>query len=302
MEENQFMTAYSISEVSKKIDIPSGTIRQWEKDLDGLLIIPRSKQGSRFFTDYEIGLLEKIKQMRDKNLGMDMIRDLFEKHLTQDSEVYSEPIETSYPFLPELKDHPKESSVSVNNFEENIIEFFDAMENYRETLLKDVKEEIRNGIQNELLVEVKKEISNGSLQTIKRLSDSIYKSTEKTNTGMVELTKSIEKTSEHNSEVFKAFSNTIKDASETASEELKEFVQRVSDTTELTNQEINSLVEAINKERRYYIETIKRDREQLKMEIKQREDIFQDLVQSFRKASAAEESEENEKKWWAFWK
>ena len=43
MKDNQILRAYSIKEVSRKINVPAGTIRQWEKDLNGVLAIPRSK-------------------------------------------------------------------------------------------------------------------------------------------------------------------------------------------------------------------------------------------------------------------
>ena len=81
MNNSQILRAYSINEVSKKINIPTGTIRQWEKDLEGLLIIPRTKQGARYYTENEITLLNKIKEMREQNISKGMIRSLLEKHM-----------------------------------------------------------------------------------------------------------------------------------------------------------------------------------------------------------------------------
>ena len=95
MTDTQFMKAYTIKEVSKKINVPSGTIRQWEKDLGGLLIVPRTKQGARFYTDTEIELLMKIKHMRDKNLSKEMIRDLLHRHMDNESQSSSEPFTAS---------------------------------------------------------------------------------------------------------------------------------------------------------------------------------------------------------------
>ena len=61
MNNRQILRAYSINEVSKRINTPSGTIRQWEKDLEGLLVIPRTQQGARYYTDYENNIIHKIK-------------------------------------------------------------------------------------------------------------------------------------------------------------------------------------------------------------------------------------------------
>lgn len=111
MNNRQILRAYSIKEVSKMINTPTGTIRQWEKDLDGLLVIPRTQQGARYYTDQEINILKKIKEMRNQNISKGMIRNLLEKHLKDeagepDSESSSEILTT--PTLPskELAIHP----------------------------------------------------------------------------------------------------------------------------------------------------------------------------------------------------
>ncbi len=69
MNNNKIVRAYSIKEVSQKLNIPTGTIRQWEKDLSGILDIPRTQQGARYYTGYrEIKTLAKIKEMREQNI------------------------------------------------------------------------------------------------------------------------------------------------------------------------------------------------------------------------------------------
>lgn len=153
MTDTQFMKAYTIKEVSKKINVPSGTIRQWEKDLSGLLIIPRTKQGARFYTDMEIELLLKIKQMRDKNLSKEMIRDLLQMHMQSspgtEMDDFSDPmtlqLDSNFPAVPN-------QNVQENQYDA----FMAAMEEYKFTLISEVKAEIRNGIRKEVLEEVKK--------------------------------------------------------------------------------------------------------------------------------------------------
>jgi DNA-binding transcriptional MerR regulator len=72
--QEQFLKSYTIKDVVKMIDVPKGTIYQWEKDLE--LHIPRREDNSRYYTEFEIDLLLKIKNMRDKNLSIPLIKDL----------------------------------------------------------------------------------------------------------------------------------------------------------------------------------------------------------------------------------
>lgn len=73
-ENRQFMKAYTVTEVSKEIDIPAGTIRQWEKSLEGALTIPRDDKGARYYTDFEIATLRNIKTLRERGLSFEAIR------------------------------------------------------------------------------------------------------------------------------------------------------------------------------------------------------------------------------------
>ncbi|MEH6990436.1 MerR family transcriptional regulator [Cytobacillus firmus] len=310
--DTQYMKAYTIKEVSKMLNVPPGTLRQWEKDLNGLLLIPRSKQGARFYTDHEIALLEKVKQMRDKNLSKEMIRELMQKHMDYTSETASPANETSLAGIePETALHKEQESVM------DAEQLMAIMENFRDSLLTDVRNEIRSGVRKEVLEEVKKEISKGSLHTVKSLSDSIYKSGEKTKAEIETLSARIEQTSEDTSEAFGTLSkrvaksskrtsdqihqltNKLTESSEASSEEFKTMIHYISSSAEVTSTEISSLIETLNTDREIYIETINKEREQYWHEVKQREDVFQDMIVSFRSAAAAQEPV---KKWWKFWK
>lgn len=238
--ESQFVRSYTIKEVSKKMNVPPGTLRQWEKDLSGLLIIPRTKQGARFYTDLEIILLEKIKQMRDKNLSKDIIRELIQKHLDHDfvaaSEGSSGPFATSLTLVPQAKEENE-----VHTQTANLDDFFAAMEVYKQNLLKDVKDEIRNGIRKEVLEDVKKEISKGSLHTVKSLTDSIYKSSEKTKEELKELSTTLSKTSEHTSESVRTLSHNLAKASKGTSEKINVLANRISASSEHTSETVRTL-------------------------------------------------------------
>ena len=56
-EKQAFMKAYTVKEVSKLLEIPPGTLRQWEKSLEDHLRIPRDERGERYYTDFEMNII-----------------------------------------------------------------------------------------------------------------------------------------------------------------------------------------------------------------------------------------------------
>jgi DNA-binding transcriptional MerR regulator len=71
-----FMRAYTVGEVSKILDVPPSTIRQWEKDLEGVLHVPRDDKGNRYYTDFQLQTLRTVKRLRDKGMSFELIRDI----------------------------------------------------------------------------------------------------------------------------------------------------------------------------------------------------------------------------------
>ncbi|WP_160721004.1 MerR family transcriptional regulator [Bacillus sp. USDA818B3_A] len=176
---------------------------------------------------------------------------------------------------------------------------FEVMENYKETFLSEVKNEIRSVVRKEVLDEVRKEISKGTFVTVKSISDSIYKSTEHTKAEIRGLSDSVEKASEETSDSLKQLSNKVTHASLETSEEIFSLSKQLSETSEelshyvdVTNNEITSLTEAIAEERELLIE----ERNHYRQEVTQREVAFQQMLTNFRDVAAGKE-----KKWWKFW-
>lgn len=305
MKTESFMLAYTIQEVSKRIEVPTGTIRQWEKDLKGILHIPRTKQGTRYYTEVEVHLLETIKQMRDKNLGKTMIRELIQKHLEHGSQATSESFGTSLAVIPE---NEVDATPTKNTMDKE--ELTEMMELFTQKLVTSMSQEMRTILRKEITEEVKKEISKGSLNTVKYLSDSLYKSSEKTKAEMRGFTNTVVKASERTSETLVTLSNRVANSSKVGSEQISLLSQQVDLAAESTNaelkemanylsvkgQEVNVLAETLHKDREFYLETINQEREAHRKEILQREKAFQDLVANFREAAAAKKS-----KGWKFW-
>lgn len=293
MKENQILRAYSIKEVSRRINVPAGTIRQWEKDLNGVLIIPRSKQGARFYTEVEIAILKRIKEMRDKNLSKEIIKDMLEKHLNQEKQPISEPTSETIETSPAVVEKPAEPRME---------DFLVAMDEYKDRLMKEMSSEMRNN-RHLMIEEVKKEISQGSIDTIKGLSKTIQRSNLKTNGELRKLSLNVSKASERTSETFGALTTSIarssegafesfsKRISEAAADGYRDLLADLSDSVTEAQQEIKSVTEAIYQDREQYFETMNNELEKYRNDIRQREEAFQQLVTSFRDAAPTKEIE-----------
>jgi DNA-binding transcriptional MerR regulator len=289
------MQAYTMKEAAKKINVPQGTIRQWEKELEGLLEIPRSKQGARIYTDAEINILIEIKEFQAKKINKDLLRSWFQTKYKPETLPVPVEEETSLEIISETKPILPIEETSI----ETTDDFFLAMNTYKQNFLHEVKEEIRSVVRKEVLEEVKKEISKGALLTVKSLSDSIYKSSSNTQEDIQELSNLVKKTADHTTDSMKYLSNSIASVSHETTEEIYNLSIQISETAEdlgkyvdVTNNEIHNLTEALAKDREYFIE----EREQYRHEIRQREAAFQSMLTGFRDAAAAKE-----RKWWKFW-
>ena len=69
--ENQ---ALSIAEISKKLKIPKHTLRFWEKEFVGTIVPLRTQGGQRRYTAGHVAVIEMIKKLRDRGLGLSQIK------------------------------------------------------------------------------------------------------------------------------------------------------------------------------------------------------------------------------------
>lgn len=289
------MKTKTLKEVSKKINIPQGTLRQWEKDFYPFLVIPRTKQGARIYSEMEIEQLLEIKQMAEEKFSKDMILETLQKKL--EPQAVNE-IESTVVSLEVISNTAAPAVIDENPLN-NADLFFEAMDAYKQNFLHEVKEEIRSVVRKEVLEEVKKEIKNGTYTTVKTLQDSIYKSTENTKSEIQELSESLDQVSERTIESLQYLSNNIANVSMETTEEIFTLSKQLSETTEelsnyvdVTNHEISNLTEAISKDREFFVE----ERDQYRHDLTQRELAFQQMLNSFRDVAVTKE-----KKWWKFW-
>jgi DNA-binding transcriptional MerR regulator len=324
MSNQKMMRAYSINEVSEQLNVPTGTIRQWEKDLQGLLIIPRTKQGARFYTDHEIALLDKIKEMRSQHLHKGMIRSLLEKFLNQTSEAASESFETNVPVVvPTSNQAPAVQEKPVEEFNLSIQAF-------KQELLTEIKKEITSS-KKEMIDEIKNELFTQSLHTVQEVSKSIQRSNDKrkgevqfitdtihqvseqTSEGFETLASALAKSSQGTSERFETLTTSLVKASEGSFEKLSKQLKESSKMTSTVNKHSfehvtrsvdevkDSLTEmalSLEKDQKQVLQTMNELKES-QFRIQEREEMFQQMVSGMREVAAAR----NEKKqWWMFWK
>ena len=305
MNNKQIVRAYSINEVSQKLNIPTGTIRQWEKDLSGLLAIPRTQQGARYYTEHEIKTLVKVKEMREQNVSKGMIRTLLEKHLNPPSELHSESLDLAIHSATVSNEASKKIQTS------NMDDFHAAIALFKQDLLQEFKNELFLN-KKELMDEIKNEFSTSSLQTIKELSKSIQRSNDKRKGEVLELSNTIMKASEQTSETLEILSNDLLKSSEESYEQLSKQIhttskiaerdsqkvfKKVAQTLNETKNEIRNVSRSFDNRQDYLMESIN-DLKQSQEEIRKREEIFQSMLASYREVAAAKN---NKKKWWKIW-
>ncbi len=88
---NQENHLFTISEVSRRLNIPKHTLRFWEKEFDGLFSPHRTKGGQRRFSHQHITLIEEIKRRKEKGMNLSEIKREFlnttEEGLGQDRQI-----------------------------------------------------------------------------------------------------------------------------------------------------------------------------------------------------------------------
>ncbi|MFC6604157.1 MerR family transcriptional regulator [Ectobacillus funiculus] len=78
-EQQQFMRSYTRKEVSEKTKVGMSTLIDWETVYGDVLVIPRNEKNERFYTDFEINILNNIKTMRKQKLAHGLIKEMIKK-------------------------------------------------------------------------------------------------------------------------------------------------------------------------------------------------------------------------------
>lgn len=122
---------FSITELADQLGVHFNTVRKWEKEFD--IVVPRSQNAnrSRYYTEKEIDIFTKIKELREENMSIDNIKRYLNRDLG-----FIEQEESAIAALP----LSEVSTIDIKNLIADIIV-------EREELLK---EEFKKQIQEEL--------------------------------------------------------------------------------------------------------------------------------------------------------
>ena len=66
--------AFTIQQLSLKLDIPKSTLRFWENELNGIIVPHRTRGGQRRYTIEHLSILKEIKQLRGSGISLAEIK------------------------------------------------------------------------------------------------------------------------------------------------------------------------------------------------------------------------------------
>ncbi len=315
------MNIYSIYEASQKLTTSPKTLKQWENKFKEILIIPRTKNGARFYTDKELSLLLEVKNLYKEKKNTTEVKKTLSMIL-QPKEVKAEKQVEQAEGIAELETavneiqviEPEELVKKIDRIAEDgtqLQALMSSLEAYKQDFLHEVKQEIRNGIKQEVLESITTEIQAGKSETIEKLSTAFSEHQEAAKEDIEQISELVHTSTQKTTEDYTAIKHNIKKlsdlskaerktyskqwtASTTSTKEIKSMVEHLSKS----NSEINKTVEQLHKNDRILMEALHTEREQMNKEIKDREKSFQELVQSFRQTAVAEPPK---KTWWKIW-
>ncbi|MEW4282107.1 MerR family transcriptional regulator [Priestia koreensis] len=276
------MQAYTMKEAAKKIKVPPRIIKQWEKDLEGLLLIPRTKQGARFYTDAELLFLKELKELYSKKYSKEEIQSYVrkakgikkEEQIEKCEEAYTEPpspsplvnidevdvdtILESAAAEEVMQEEPSCEVVSSLHEEEMVEQETKRVEASVPTDI--VQAELIQTVQNfkdvfeafhsfkeELIQEVRNEIRNEVRNEILGdVRNEITKGTEQTYEMMETVGSFIAESSERTADEMKGISKKLIRSQESNFEEMSYMLENISETTEQKTEVLQKTVNEIH--------------------------------------------------------
>ncbi|MFC0562285.1 MerR family transcriptional regulator [Halalkalibacter alkalisediminis] len=126
---------YTIKEVSKKLKVSVGKLKEWEESFSHALYVQRTKTGARLYSDFEIETLKKIKILKDHHINDDHVNFILDTNyeVERDDDIS----ETTSPEMVDML-------VSLqNDTTETIQQLNESFAQVKEEIILDLKEEIK---------------------------------------------------------------------------------------------------------------------------------------------------------------
>ncbi len=212
---------------------------------------------------------------------------------------------------------------------------FEVLNSFKDDLLKEMREGMRNEVREEIVGEVKKELEKSANQTyemvetvgavisessernakeVENMSKKIIRANEKALDEISSIMDEQSHTAEQSAEEMKLYMKDIVANADESSKEMqylldrfssnstvamnqvKFMVEKLSNSSSHTTEELRDLIDSMNEERVYYLKEMEKERKLHRQNVSEREEMFNDFVQTFRQTAAADMK--RKRKWW----
>ncbi|MDT2047126.1 hypothetical protein CHN50_01555 [Priestia aryabhattai] len=212
---------------------------------------------------------------------------------------------------------------------------FEVLNSFKDDLLKEMREGMRNEVREEIVGEVKKELEKSANQTyemvetvgavisessernakeVENMSKKIIRANEKALDEISSIMDEQSHTAEQSAEEMKLYMKDIVTNADESSKEMqylldrfssnstvamnqvKFMVEKLSNSSSHTTEELRDLIDSMNEERVYYLKEMEKERKLHRQNVSEREEMFNDFVQTFRQTAAADMK--RKRKWW----
>ena len=133
---------YIISDASKMLKVESHVLRYWEEELE--IKIPRNEMGHRYYTEENIELLRKIRDLKEQGYGLRTIKMMINGEID---------INRSNP-----------NTVNIRNL-------FDKPKSEKNTFYKEDEEGCNNGVNNKEIMDTKTKDNSGNIEKYRGLEN-----------------------------------------------------------------------------------------------------------------------------------
>lgn len=243
----------------------------------------------------------------------------------------SEPVSSNDVIVQEREILQGELVEAVRRYED----VFEVLNSFKDDLLKEMREGMRNEVREEIVGEVKKELEKSANQTyemvetvgavisessernakeVENMSKKIIRANERALDEISSIMDEQSHTAEQSAEEMKLYMKDIVANADESSKEMqylldrfssnstvamnqvKFMVEKLSNSSSHTTEELRDLIDSMNEERVYYLKEMERERKLHRQNVSEREEMFNDFVQTFRQTAAADMK--RKRKWW----
>jgi DNA-binding transcriptional MerR regulator len=277
-----WMKSYTLPEFAKRMGVSPKVIKQWEKDFETYISIPRTKQGARIYSEAEENFFQNIKALYEKKLKKHEIINYLKSQNT--------PVASTHV---SQEENAVEQMIVIN---EEMSDDHSANKDLQETSLH-LKEEL-----HEEYDIVKEEASQVSeyLHSMSDLKKSCMQKISDQNEATAHSIEQIKEETEQHVQVFQKQIDDFQNTNIKTLEELEETLSQEALLEETLLEEILLEEETLQEEKEHDLLTLEHERKLYEQKIMERERAFRKLVLAFRESTPTAEMKKT-KKWWKFW-